>query len=391
MISFQNHGLLDLRALRTFGVSAKESDNPIGMFGTGLKYALAILLREGCRVDLFIGSERHEFDVSEEEIRGQAFSFVRMDGQPMAFTTNLGKNWELWQAYRELYCNTIDEPHALVSAEEIAPRDGYTTIHVYGDKFVDVYSRRGDFILDSTPRWVNEGVEFHDRPSLYMYYRGVRVAELPHPARLTYNIVGKTLLLTEDRTLGGYWQPMEYISDALLKSKDKELLRAIVCADGDSYEARDIDFYRGSIKPSAEFMELIGNISFRDIHNFSAVRRWKDASGKRYQPDEMPLNNIETKQLQRAVAFLVEMGYAVNLDPIIVTKDLPENIIGCVYEENIYISRRAFMMGTKYVTSTLLEEHLHLRYGLVDETRQLQNHLFDLVISLAERIRGEPL
>lgn len=35
MIVFKNKGLIDLRALTTFGVSSKVSENPIGIFGTG--------------------------------------------------------------------------------------------------------------------------------------------------------------------------------------------------------------------------------------------------------------------------------------------------------------------------------------------------------------------
>lgn len=41
MLTFHNPGELDPRLITTFGVSIKESTNPIGYFGTGLKYALA--------------------------------------------------------------------------------------------------------------------------------------------------------------------------------------------------------------------------------------------------------------------------------------------------------------------------------------------------------------
>lgn len=44
---FLNNGEFDVSAMLTFGVSAKESDNPIGQFGTGFKYAIAIILRLG--------------------------------------------------------------------------------------------------------------------------------------------------------------------------------------------------------------------------------------------------------------------------------------------------------------------------------------------------------
>ena len=32
-----------------------------------------------------------------------------MNEEQLPFTTELGKNWEVWQAYRELHSNTLDE------------------------------------------------------------------------------------------------------------------------------------------------------------------------------------------------------------------------------------------------------------------------------------------
>ena len=46
-------GLIDLHGITTFGVCAKpEAENPIGYFGTGLKYALAFFLGEGLKLEL---------------------------------------------------------------------------------------------------------------------------------------------------------------------------------------------------------------------------------------------------------------------------------------------------------------------------------------------------
>jgi len=46
MITFENDGEIDLRAISQFGINVKTGDSPIGFFGTGLKYALAVLMRE---------------------------------------------------------------------------------------------------------------------------------------------------------------------------------------------------------------------------------------------------------------------------------------------------------------------------------------------------------
>ena len=44
-VSFKSNGLIDPLCITTIGVSVNESENPIGFFGTGLKYAIAIRQR----------------------------------------------------------------------------------------------------------------------------------------------------------------------------------------------------------------------------------------------------------------------------------------------------------------------------------------------------------
>ena len=98
-VSFRNRGLIDLRAVRTFGVSAKECENPIGFFGTGLKYAIAICLRLNCKVTLWRGTERYDFATREAEMRNATFRVITMNGEELSFTTDLGKTWEPWQGH----------------------------------------------------------------------------------------------------------------------------------------------------------------------------------------------------------------------------------------------------------------------------------------------------
>jgi len=70
---------------------AKEGDNPIGFFGTGLKYALAILLRTGHKVAILSGTSKHRFALKDVKIRGQDFQVVTMDRHELGFTTQVGK------------------------------------------------------------------------------------------------------------------------------------------------------------------------------------------------------------------------------------------------------------------------------------------------------------
>jgi hypothetical protein len=149
-VSFQNDGLIDLRAVKTFGVSVKESDNPIGFFGTGLKYAVAILLRTGHEVDVWRGTERRTFGVKPVTVRGDTFEIVTLDDEELGMTTQVGKTWEMWMALRELYCNPMDEG-GVAEAGELEPAEGKTTIHVRGVPFSREFDAKDEIFLSSVP------------------------------------------------------------------------------------------------------------------------------------------------------------------------------------------------------------------------------------------------
>jgi len=72
-------GLLDIRAFTILGLHAKpKTDTPIGKFGSGLKYAVATLVRLGCRVQVFIGTTEYEFYTKQSDFRGAEFKQLMM-------------------------------------------------------------------------------------------------------------------------------------------------------------------------------------------------------------------------------------------------------------------------------------------------------------------------
>ena len=105
--------------------------------------------------------------------------------------------------------------------------------------------------------------------------------------------------------------------------------------------------------------------------------------------EELEFDSIEKQQLERAIDFLGQIGYTVTQYKI-VKMDL-QGALGQAKQGTIYISPNAFRMGTKYVAGTLYEEFLHLSEGLDDETRNMQNALIDTIMSMGEKLRGEPL
>ena len=157
MIYFFNKEAIDLRTITTMGVTAKVTDNAIGYFGTGLKYAIATLLRTGHKVTLVRDGKRIEFTSQTEDIRGKEFGLVYMGHQPLAFTIELGKNWTAKDAYRELASNARDEQLGGVSNgrdafadDRLAPiYDMGTIIKVEGDGIEEAHIERDKTFLNS--------------------------------------------------------------------------------------------------------------------------------------------------------------------------------------------------------------------------------------------------
>jgi hypothetical protein len=387
VISFRNRGLIDLRAVRTFGVSAKEGSNPIGFFGTGLKYAIAICLRLNCKVTLYRGTERFDFATSDVEVRNSEFRVVTMNGEELAFTTDLGKTWEPWQAFREIYCNTTDEGGSVIEGYADAIED-HTTIVITGQAFYAAYLERDQIILSLPPRWTTPRVQVHEKHSHYAYFRGIRAAKLEHHCSMTYNVLSN-LDLTEDRTLKNIYQFYSAIRDAVLTSEDRDFISRFLQAPSSSFESRlDLDSWT---TPSETFLQTLEAVTFRRCTNPSAMKLYKKHRKSLLLPDSTPLNRVEAIQLQRAIEFCEWAGFQIQEYEVIVTTDLDDNVWGQAYEGRIYINRSAFQAGTKIVAGTLIEEWIHLRHDLRDETRELQNHLLNALVSMAELARGEPV
>lgn len=272
---FKTPGHLDLRAVSTFGLNAKPGNkSPIGYFGTGLKMAIAVLVRSGVDVVISVGSKSYVFYTATKEFRGEPKRFIRMkrrDGllkswhyESLPYTTDLAKNWELWMAYRELESNTIDEGgttevhrSGVFDGLEYAPKDE-TWIIVEGDDFAALHeTARGTiFLPDALRQPTAETPKFQifESPSDFVYYRGMRVMELEKRSIFTYNILDQKQL-TEDRTLRDQWSLQYDLANFLVSHTDRAVINRYLNADENSWEY-DLPFdYAHS--PSQEFLDVI--------------------------------------------------------------------------------------------------------------------------------------
>jgi hypothetical protein len=394
VISIQNDGLVDMRAVTTFGVSSKESDNPIGFFGTGFKYAIAIFLREGCEVTVYRGTERFDFSTSKTQIRVGEFDIVTMNGQELGYTTELGKNWEPWMAFREIACNAMDEPNSVMQAAELEPRPDATTVVIRGRVAGAVWAQKDDIFLPTKAKYSFEGVEFHAKRSRTnpLYYREVRVATLTESTLFDFNIVEPKLKLTEDRTLS--WSTMfdvnRAIAHAIAHADDRDFLRMILIRGVNTYEGELS--YGNESTASDQFLSVVKELGYTTLHNDSARDLYKRVKGIGLERRETQLELFEKKMLDKAYEVTRFFGLDSSFK-VVPTQDLEQGTLGLADRKTntVYLNKRVFSMGTKMVAGTLFEEFLHLEKGYNDESRNMQNFLIDQLMTSYERHIGEPL
>lgn len=269
-VVFSTPGLIPIEAFTVVGMSAKpNSTNPFGKFGTGLKIAVAVCLRLGQEVVVWRGRDKYTFYTKKIDFRGKEFQKIRMSHKgwlrgvsyhDLPFTTEFGKHWELWQAFREFQTNTMDEGgdtyinnHA--EGDIAKGSDDHTWIVVTGSKFVDEYHDRArNFLPDGlAERAGSDRIQVLDRPSKHVYFRGVRVWDLKEESQFTYNFL-MDIELTEDRTAKYSTLLESYICEHIMQSSDPAFLKKTVEeAPAHSFE-RSLPYRYTSVPSSRGFV-----------------------------------------------------------------------------------------------------------------------------------------
>jgi hypothetical protein len=391
VIIFQTTGNIDLNAVTTLGVSVKSS-SAIGYFGTGLKFAIAVLLRHDAEINIYTNGKKHVFSKTPTTIRDQPFDIVALDGVQLGFTTQLGRDWELWMAFREIACNTLDEK----GSYGLAPDD--TTIHFVGDQsiitvklpaFDDIYKDREKFIITRTPIAETDSFAVHsvlERNAVH--YKNIRVGKLNKPSVYTYNVRGE-LDLTEDRTYKDGWQLSLIIGKGIAKLSDEEMLVRILTAHDQHYEHLIVfqTYWDYSEQFLATAQRLVRN-KVPILPHVKEMLKDKKLITTEYRP--VLLESHQSLKLNRAKTLLTNAGYPIEKYKIILTNDLDADCYGLAVVDTIYISPLVFTKGTREVAATLLEEFGHLESKADDCTREFQNYWIDQLLTKIELQLEEP-
>lgn len=388
---FENSSELDPRAFTTMGISAKEADSAIGYFGTGLKYAIAILLREKHRLAIQSAGLCYEFQAVPITFRGKDFMQCqyRVDGGPwmdLPYTTDLGKNWELWMAYRELSSNCMDEAgtERVVPSAFKALKSG-TTIEVTGDLIQSLHRNRGSYFISGTPAVKTAGCDIYSsRGKSAKFYKGVRVGDAGN-AVLTYN-VHSGVTLTEDRTIKSSYEFSWAVANAVAICDSEDVIRTVLEAPRESFE-NGLD-WTYTYSTSETFERVLAEVHMGNAAALSASAKalLKRVNPAAYKPAPYTPTAQESKKLAVVTRMLEDFG--LKLPPVEFAHTDTATLHGFVVEgvKVIYLTNYGLARGLGELAATLFEEYNHAVKGFGDFERPYQDYLQMLVVNfIAEK------
>lgn len=384
MLYFHNPGHLDLNALSLISVSAKQSENAIGRFGTGLKYAIAIILRHGGQITIETGGRAHTISTEPLSFRDKEFQRVLLNGQPLPFTLDYGKDWPLWTAYRELLSNALDEGGEVTTARPEAD----TIIAVDLQDLEKIHYNRDEiFLPKNRPLTAStRELEVSAGRTTHLYYNNIRVYTLPKGQfSFTYNLIGYASL-TEDRTLADLYYFNSPLRALVESTEDEAMLESLALQDEGFYDTTVQLF--GNEKPQPAFFNVVRRLR----NNFYLNTSWKrlleaeEKETKKYEfipfTPEQEARVKDACTLLRAIRcypedFEIRFGTGLG-DHIVAFADMKEKII--------LLSDRAFTRDDSFLAEVLYEEWAHLEHKVVDETREFQSFLIQQLIRLAKHL-----
>jgi hypothetical protein len=363
------------------GVSVKTGDTPIGFFGTGLKYAIATLLRSKHDVALIRNGERFTFTGRTESIRGEDFDIVYMNDQKLGFTTAMGPNWTAVEAYRELASNCIDEGGEIGYN---APDETHKTVfEIRGEGINDARKDHADMFLQGKPMLTTDDMDVYRGDTTKVYYRGVKAGFVAKPFMHTYCLKTETTL-TEDRTIKYPWYVTDALARLVSRSHDYNFIKKCLMAPT-GYGESDIEIREDEIV-SVEFLKVVANNSANLNMNYSAIKRWEKTKPTKALFKNAKLDEFDKDTIGEALSLLRQVGVNLERKDFIVSTELT-GALGMVRDGDIVIAKNTVDQGVRRLASTLYEEWMHKTKGIDDYTRAFQDHVLDGMFSLAEKLK----
>jgi len=409
-LKISNKGLLDVEALTLLGASSKRGDNTkIGMFGSGNKFSLAYLLRNNYELRIFSGLEEIKLTTIEKTFRDKKFNVILVNDKETSITTDFGKDWNLAQAIREIYCNSIDEgEHTLEFVKDINPLEDKTHFYIksrqeitnYISNFDDYFAENKKVLFECPYGKILE----KGNSKLNLYRKGIRCMETDKESIYDYDLTNVDI--DENRLVRYNWQVPSLIWNLIYQCTNEELIKNILfnCSDSQFIEcvASDFNSVNNSLM-SEEFKKVLkevtiaprgmgGLLSTEELattvilpdviykHAASVLDNNNLASKFKVYKEgffrEIELTKLHQSSLEKAIDFFIECDYKeVTNYEVVVARFEKKDVLGLADFQNqrIILSENCMENGIQTIIETMIEEYIHLKYEVKDETRGFQD------------------
>src|SRR5690606_27072951 len=102
---------------------------------------------------------------------------------------------------------------------------------------------------------------------------------------------------------------------------------------------------------------------------------------------EIEMQPLWQETLNKAIGFLNECGFDI-VYPVKAALFNNKDIMGCALNGTIYISDIGFERGVNELVNTLIEEYIHIKYDVYDESRGFQTAIITEMISYMKKVNS---
>lgn len=409
-VGFTNKGEIPINAFKLLGASTKrDDDSKIGFFGSGLKYAFAVLLREEIDFKVYSGEKEIRIGKRATDFMGKKVFVVTVNSEKTSITIEAGIDWLPWFAIREIYSNALDEGGD-IAIEDIKPEKGFTKIYIDSEntKFGDVFTNWKKYFATKRPT-LSESK--HGRlleklpmsPDILAYRRGILAFELSGPAGYNISLFDYDIFdleINESRVAKYSHQVDEYGSN-ILASADIQYIRKFLKLsknpEAEKYWEWRNAFWNYTNRFSKAWIEAVGDRYIVPYYNAGRYeltdkalilpdqlcKKLTQFFGKMIQTvdDDAQYRIVEDSEyipaLKKSGDRIASYGLSFDSSKLHIAKFTDKAQLGLTDEAGMFISEDVFKNSIPEIDidAIVLEEVLHYVTGMSDFTRQFQSYL----------------
>ena len=412
-IRIQNDGEIDMNAFFLIGASTKRNQDKIGFFGSGLKYGLAVLLRNNIDVKIFSGIKEIKVTTKKKKFRQEIFNQIFINNKPTGLTIEMGIDWEAWYAVREIYSNSLDEKGSemsVVEESEIVPDFDKTLFYIEVTDEIEKCLENWNEYFSNKRRdlvFYNDDLKaFYGGDNYIIYRRGIRCHKHAYSSLFHYDV--KDIDINESRTLKHACDDTWRICEIVKKNANKIMIKKIYDNQKEKVIENLFRWREGGF--NEDWLKVIGNrrIVIAEVeghyrkemteenclvlnkslvnalaHQFKNRISIVGASDNFGEFHIIEKTEKQQSYLHEAVAFLKQSGYDIINNIEVAVFDSKETL-GSIQGDTILIADRCFDEGKKKVCEAVFEEYVHIKYKYSDCSRQMQEFLFNKIITMME-------